>query len=200
MHIPIALNLLNLSPMVTPFLIFGARICDVSIGTVRIILIGRGHRVIASVLSFFEVLIWLIAIGQIVANLTDISNYIGYCAGYATGTFIGMTIERRLALGNLLVRVIVPHAAADLIVYLIAHNYRVTHVDGDGALGPVKVIFTIVKRNELNDVLTIIKRFDPDAFYTVEDVRMVSEKAPARGGNFSLTGLIAPGFWERKSK
>lgn len=197
---PVALNLFNLSPMLTPFLIFGARICDVSIGTVRIILIGRGHRLLSSVLGFFEVLIWLLAISQIIANLTDIPNYIGYCAGYATGTFVGMTIERRLSLGNLLVRVIVPHAAADLIVYLIAHNYRVTHVDGDGALGPVKVIFTIVKRNELKDVLGIIKRFDPEAFYTVEDVRLVSEQPPARGSSFSMFNLIAPGVWTRKSK
>lgn len=200
MTLPIALNLLNLPPMLTPFLIFGARICDVSIGTVRIILIGRGHRLISSVLGFFEVLIWLMAISQIVANLTDIPNYIGYCAGYATGTFVGMTIERRLSLGNLLIRVIVPHAAADLIVYLIAHNYRVTHVDGDGALGPVKVIFTIVRRNELKDVLGIIKRFDPEAFYTVEDVRMVSDQAPTRGTNFSFTNLLIPGIWSRKSK
>ncbi len=197
---PVALNLFSLSPMLTPFLIFGARICDVSIGTVRIILIGRGHRLLSSVLGFFEVLIWLLAISQIIANLTDIPNYIGYCAGYATGTFVGMTIERRLSLGNLLVRVIVPHAAADLIVYLIAHNYRVTHVDGDGALGPVKVIFTIVRRNELKDVLGIIKRFDPEAFYTVEDVRLVSEQPPARGSNFNMFSLIAPGVWTRKSK
>ena len=84
MDMPVALNLFNLSPMLTPFLIFGARICDVSIGTVRIILIGRGHRLLSSVLGFFEVLIWLLAISQIIANLTDIPNYIGYCAGYAS--------------------------------------------------------------------------------------------------------------------
>jgi uncharacterized protein YebE (UPF0316 family) len=200
MTMPIALSFFNLPPAVTPILIFFARICDVSIGTVRIILIGRGHRVISSVLGFFEVLIWLLAISQIVSNLTDLPNYIGYAAGYATGTFVGMTIERRLSLGNLMVRVIVPKAGADLIVYLIAHNYRVTHMDGEGALGPVKVIFTIVRRNELNDVLGIVKRFDPEAFYTVEDVRMVSDNAPAKNGGPNFLNLFVPSLWLKKSK
>ncbi len=169
---------------IVPFLIFGARLIDVPIGTIRIIQVARGHRTASTVLGFFEVLIWLLAISQIVMHLTSPINYLAYAAGYATGTYIGMTLERRLLAGSCLVRVIVPRDAADLVMYLISHDYKVTHVDAEGALGPVKIIFTIVQRASLNDVLEIIRKFDSKAFYSVEDVKKVSENG--------TNGLITP--------
>lgn len=179
--------------VLTPLLIFLARILDVSIGTLRIMLVARGVRLVSSLLGFFEVLIWLVAISQIIRNLTEWQNYIAYAAGFAAGTWVGMTLERKLVRGNLLVRVIVPVASADLVMYLISRNYRVTYLDAEGALGPVKIVLTIVPRESVDDVIAIIKRFDPNLFYTVEDVRMVSEQPSQRlgrnGGWFGLRSL-----------
>jgi uncharacterized protein YebE (UPF0316 family) len=198
--IAVGLQLTNLHPAVVPILIFFARIIDVSIGTLRIILVGRGMRFISSLLGFFEVFIWLLAISQIVTNLGSLVNMVAYCAGFAAGTYVGMTIERRLSLGNMIVRVIVPHESAHLIMYLIANNYKVTHVDAEGALGKVKIIFTIVRRSELKHVLEIIRRFDKDAVYTVEDVRMVSESGLPKAASGSRLDIFQPSMWFRKSK
>lgn len=183
-----------------PVLIFLARICDVSVGTMRIILVGRGHRFIASILGFFEVFIWLVAISQIITNLGSLTNLIAYCAGFAAGTYVGMTIERKISMGTMMVRVIVPQESSHLIMYLIAANFKVTHSDAEGALGKVKIILTIVRRSELKQVLEIIRRFDPQAVYTVEDVRMVSQSglpAPVPTTRFDI---LQPAHWLRKDK
>jgi len=188
------------SPIIIPIFIFLARILDVSIGTIRIILVSRGNRTLATFLGFCEVLIWLMAISQIVLNLTSWINYIAYAAGYATGTFVGMSIERRLAIGNLMVRIIVSREASDLIVYLIAHNYRITYLDAHGTLGPKTVIFTIVKRNALNELLKKVKEYTPDAFYTVEDVRMVKDPDFGQTHFFPRQSLLHIFQWFRKGK
>jgi uncharacterized protein YebE (UPF0316 family) len=186
--------------VVIPALIFLARIGDCSIGTMRIIFIGRGHRAIAPILGFFEVLIWLLAIRQIMMNLTNAYYFIAYAGGFAAGTFVGMYIEGKLAMGTILIRVVTSQEASGLIEYLKSEDYGVTSVSAQGARGEVNLIYTIIKRSDLNHVIEIINRFNPRAFYTIEDVRFVREgvfplNEPSRFKN-SLN-LLA--FW-RKGK
>lgn len=183
-----------------PLVIFSSRVVDVSIGTLRIILVGRGMRALASALGFFEILIWLLAISQIIQNLTSIEMYIAYAAGFAVGTFVGMTIERALSMGTLMVRIITPRDSADLVFYLIAQDYRITHLDGHGALGPVKVIFTVVPRKSLGELLAIIKKFDPGAFYSVEDIRAASDSSTPSSGQLFKKDLIWPLYLFRTTK
>ncbi|MBD3403961.1 DUF2179 domain-containing protein [candidate division GN15 bacterium] len=191
----------NLPWIVVPVLIFVARIIDVSIGTIRIILVARDLRATASVLGFFEILIWLAAISQIMQNLTSWENYIAYAAGFAAGTWVGMTIERRLAIGTLLVRVIVPKQADDLIERLILQGHQVTHVPAEGGFGPVTVLFTIVKRAELSKVVTTIKKFNPSAFYTIEDVRAARADTITPGKQKGWRRrILGPFQWFRKGK
>jgi uncharacterized protein YebE (UPF0316 family) len=161
--------------VVIPLLIVCARIGDVSLGTIRIIAIGRGYKFIAPLLGFFEVLIWLIAIRQIMQNLTNVFYYVVYSGGFALGTFIGMYIEEKLAIGVLSIRIITGKKASELISFLRSENYGVTGVDAQGANGPVHVIYTIVKRGDVQKVVGIINRFNPKAFYLVEDVRSTRE-------------------------
>ena len=92
--------------VIMPLLIIFARICDVSLGTIRIISIARGYKLIAPLLGFFEILIWLLAIKQIMQNLTNIFYYVAYSGGFAAGTFIGIYIEEKLAMGIFLIRII----------------------------------------------------------------------------------------------
>ncbi|TLN28429.1 DUF2179 domain-containing protein [bacterium] len=94
--------------VILPIIIFFARVCDVTLGTIRIIFVSRGKRNIAPLLGFFEVLIWIVVIGQLVQHLQSVTSYLGYAAGFAVGNFVGMYIEDHLALGTLIVRAIVP--------------------------------------------------------------------------------------------
>jgi uncharacterized protein YebE (UPF0316 family) len=161
--------------LVIPFLIFCARICDVSLGTIRVIFIAKGVKYLAPVIGFFEVIVWLLAIGQVMNNLTNAAAYIAYGAGFAAGTYIGMVIEEKISLGLAIVRTISREDPALLIQYLRSHDYGVTCIGGEGASGPVKVVFTIIKRSDLPHVISIINRFNPSAFYTVEEVKSVAE-------------------------
>jgi uncharacterized protein YebE (UPF0316 family) len=161
--------------LILPLMIFVARIFDVSIGTLRIIFVSKGKKYLAPVLGFFEVLIWIIAISKIMGNASNLACYIGYAAGFATGNFVGMIIEEKLAMGAVIVRVILRERAPELVELLKLKGYGVTTLEGDGTFERVNVIFTILKRADLKEALSIIQEQNPKAFYTVEDVRAVSE-------------------------
>jgi uncharacterized protein YebE (UPF0316 family) len=160
---------------VMPLLIFLARICDVSIGTMRIIFVSKGKKYIAPFLGFFEVLIWIIAISKIMENLDNYVNYVAYAAGFATGNFVGMLIEEKLAMGIQVVRVFTNQAGHELVLSLNSMGFGATSIEAQGVKEKVNIIYTIVQRNELNNVIDIINRFDPKTFYTIEDVRASNE-------------------------
>ncbi|MEN6444159.1 MAG: DUF2179 domain-containing protein [Methanoregula sp.] len=161
--------------VIVPLLIFGARICDMSLDTLRVIFMSKGIKYIPPFIGFFEVIIWLVAIGQVMNNLTNVVCYIAYGAGFATGTFIGMAIEEKLSLGLTSVRIITKKDPAELIQFLRAHDYGVTSVNGEGGTGPVKMVFTIIKRKDLAHIVSMIKLYNPNAFYSVEEVKSVAE-------------------------
>ncbi|NJN64067.1 MAG: DUF2179 domain-containing protein [Acidobacteria bacterium] len=177
-----------------PLLIALARVCDVSLGTLRVISIARGRKVLAPILGFFEVLIWLVAIGQLLQNITSPVHYVAYAGGFAIGTFAGIRIEEKLALGVVLVRVITRHDASRLLARLRDEGFGITHVDAHGASGAVHVIFSLAKRSETGRLVSIITEYNPNAFYSVEDVRFVSDSASLASGASSglLRRLIFP--------
>jgi uncharacterized protein YebE (UPF0316 family) len=166
------------SLVVLPVLIFVSRVADVTFGTLRIIYVSRGMKFLAPVVAFFEILIWLAAIGQIFQNLSSITNYIAYAAGFAVGNYVGILVEERMAMGLMLIRIITQYDAQTLIAHLKRHDYGVTAVDATGKHGPVKLIFLVVQRKDINRVIAMVQEFNPHAFYTIADVRSV------RGGNF----------------
>ncbi|MBN1391427.1 MAG: DUF2179 domain-containing protein [Sedimentisphaerales bacterium] len=180
---------------VLPFLIFIARVADVSIGTVRLIFVARGFKYIAPIIGFFEVLIWLLAIGQIMKNLSNPVCYIAFAGGFAMGNFVGICIAEKLSLGLVLVRVVTQKDASELVEYLKCANYGVTSVDGHGTAGEVKLVFTIVPRQEVESVIKLINSFDLKAFYSIEEVSAVERGVfPAKrsGGLFGLAGQLWP--------
>jgi uncharacterized protein YebE (UPF0316 family) len=156
--------------IILPALIFLARIVDVSLQTIRIISISRGIRWLAPLVGFFEVLIWLLAIGQIMKTVSHPVAYIAYAAGFATGTAIGQRLERRLTLGMVIVRIITPNNGPELCQKLHAQGFGFTAVPGRGAEGPVETIFTVVRRQYLQHVLSLVHSTLPNAFYSIEEV------------------------------
>lgn len=163
------------SLVILPLLICCARVVDVSLGTLRIVFVSKGFRLLAPVMGFFEVLIWIIVITHVVQNLTNIVNYVAYALGFAIGSYVGMTIERRLSLGMAVIRVITAKDAHELITFMRTSGYGVTVVPAEGSSGPVNVIFTVIKRASIGQVVAGIKEFNPRAFYTVEDIQSVTE-------------------------
>jgi uncharacterized protein YebE (UPF0316 family) len=161
--------------VVLPVLIFLARISDVTLGTVRLIFVSRGFKYLAPLTGFFEVLIWILAIGQIMQNLANPVCYLAYAGGFAAGNYIGIMVVERLSLGVVLVRVITQKGAEPLLERLRQQNYGVTSVDGQGGAGPVQVIFTIVPRREVGGVVELVKGFNPQAFYSIEEVGFVEK-------------------------
>jgi uncharacterized protein YebE (UPF0316 family) len=163
------------SYILMPILIFLARICDVSIGTMRIIFVSKGKRNIAPILGFFEVLIWITAISKIMENLDHYINFIAYAAGFATGNFVGMIIEEKLAMGILMIRVFAYENGDEMVQSLNKQGFGATVVEAHGAREKIDLIYSIVKRNELANVLNIITNMNPKIFYTIEEVKSVNE-------------------------
>ena len=163
------------SLIILPILIFLARIVDVTFGTIRIIFVSRGLKWLAPIFGFFEIMIWLFAIGQVFSNLTNITYYVAYAGGFACGNFVGIWIEEKIAIGTLVVQIITRKDGTELIEFLKTGGFGVTSIDAEGATGKVKVIYTIIKRRDLQQVVEIIKRFNPKAFYSIEEVRSAGE-------------------------
>ncbi|MGE0610333.1 MAG: DUF2179 domain-containing protein [Pirellulales bacterium] len=157
-----------------PLVIFFAELTVVTLGTIRIIFVSRGMKRIAPAIGFFEIVIWLFAMSQIMRNLTEISCYMAFAGGFTVGSYLGILIPEKLALGTMVVRIITKRDAAGLIANLRSANFGVTAVNGHGATGPVQIVFTIVKRKELHAVVALIHQFDTAAFYSVDELQMAS--------------------------
>ncbi len=164
--------------IILPLLIFFARIADVSLQTLRIIFTSRDRIKIAPIVGFFEVLIWLLAIGQLFQNITNILYYLAYAAGFATGNYVGIYIERKLSLGLLSIQLILKRDPTQLLNSLNAAGYGLTTFTAEGKTGTVKMVILIIKRKNLKKVLEIIEKNYPNAFISIEQVQSV------RGGAF----------------
>ncbi len=169
---------LTWAALASALLIFGLRVVDVSISTVRMLAIIRGQKVMAWFLGFFQALVFVVAIRQVFANLDNIWNMVGYAAGFATGTVVGMWLEERLAMGYTHMRIISPGRGHILAERLRDAGYAVTEVAGRGRDGTVTVLNVTVPRKQVPTVRRIVTDFDAKAFITTEDVR------PLRRGYF----------------
>ncbi|MBL0342454.1 MAG: DUF2179 domain-containing protein [Bacteroidetes bacterium] len=181
--------------LILPLMIFLARTCDVTLATLRNIFIARNIRKIVPLLGF-EVLIWLVAVSQTINNLHNIACYIGFAGGYSMGIFVGLTIEEKLALGKQVVRIITNQDPTNLINALYEAKMGVTVIDGKGVKGPVKVIFTTLKRKDVLFVDELIQLHTPNAFYTIEDIRNSNMGVfPEKKGEsrYSFLRMLLPG-------
>jgi uncharacterized protein YebE (UPF0316 family) len=158
-----------------PLLIFFARVIDVTLGTLRIIFTSRGMRNVAPVLGFIETFIWIVAVSSIVKNAQNVAAYVGYAGGFAMGTFVGMYLENKLAVGTVTFRAIIRRDTKELIKALVEAGFGITIVDGRGSSGKVKIIYTTVKRQDLPAVIDIFHRIVPGAFLSVEEVRSTEQ-------------------------
>lgn len=158
-------------PWLLPLMIFFGRICDVTLGTLRIIFVSKGERYKAPIVGFFEVFIWVIIISQIFSHANSIIAYLSYAAGYAAGNYVGILVENKIAFGYQLIRAYTKKEASDLIKSLNKENIGATFVRGEGAISQVHIVEIVIDRKSLNKALDTITKFDSDLFYLVEDIR-----------------------------
>ena len=186
--------------VILPILIFSSRIFDVTLGTIRIVFVSRSLKYLAPVIGFFEVIVWLLAINTIIANLNNVVGYLAYGLGFASGTYIGICIEEKLAVGNAVLRIITHIDATKLIEELRDRGYPVTKVLAQGKQGDVSIIFMVIRRCDYNEVISILREFNPKAFYTLEDVRLVSKGGFPFGRVHRTYKLHGPFKFFRKGK
>lgn len=166
------------SPLFTyvllPLMIFMARIADVTLGTMRIVMISKGHKKWAPILGFIEMLIWLLAMTKIFENLDNWICYFAFAGGFAAGNYVGLRIEEKLAVGIVKIQIITRKSADKLIENLKEAGYGITHHEAKGSNDFVSIIYSIIKRTQIQRVEEIVQSTNPNAFYSIEDVKTVS--------------------------
>lgn len=176
--------------VVLPILIFVSRLCDVTLGTLRHIFISKGLKTIVPIFGFIEMIIWLVAISQLMKNLNNIACYIAFAGGFSAGTYVGMWIEEKLALGMQIIRLITNLDTTELVSNLQKTNIGATIMDAKGTKGDVKVIFIVIERKNAFSVISLINAHNPKAFYSIEDVR-IANQGVFKGKSGSTSSLFS---------
>jgi uncharacterized protein YebE (UPF0316 family) len=187
--------MIEMNTLITGILIFAARICDVSIGTVRTIVTVQGRSVIAFFLAIIELLIWIGVVSTVIYKIKDQPILaLFYALGFATGNVVGIAVERRLALGFMILRVITRTAGPSMADRLRQTGQPVTVFRGEGMRGPVDELYVACRRREMKRLLRIVQQEDPNAFYITEMARDV--RKVIRPEYFNFTGWRA--VWKKK--
>lgn len=182
-------------PILTPLLIFLARVTDVSIGTVRLICVTRGHRAVAILLGFFELLIWVFAVSSVFAHLDRWINIVAFAGGFAAGNALGMSIEARLAMGVQTLSFISRGRANAVAERLRYAGLPVTTLVGSGRDGPVVLCMAVVPRRQTPTTIKMAKEIDPDVVVTVEDVRQTTAVRGETLGAGKIPLILAERLW-----
>ena len=164
-------DFLDVYPWLLPVVIFFGRIIDVSLGTLRIIFVSKGEKNKAPLIGFIEVFIWVVVISQILARANDMVAYLSYAAGYASGNYIGLLLENRIAYGIVLCRIYTQKNGDELIRTLNKLNIGATMTHGKGSTNEIDIIEAVVDRKIMKSLEAAINEFDSNSFYVIEDVR-----------------------------
>lgn len=178
--------------LILPLLIFIARITDQTIGTIRLIYAAKGFKYLAPIVGFFESLIWLTAISQIMKHLDNFYCYLAFAGGFAIGNFFGIYLEQKISIGVVLVRVILQKYETVLGENLKDAGYGFTLMDAVGREGSVKLLFSTIHRRDLKKYLKIVHKIRPNAFFTVEDIRQVKGNIFEKTKRISVFSRINP--------
>lgn len=161
-------------------LIFFARVSDVTLSTIRMLMVVQGRKIQAAIIGFFEVSIYVTALSKVVSGLDNIGNLLAYALGFACGNYIGITIENRIALGNLATQVILKSDNnVELIERLRESGFGVTVLDGQGREGTRQILQLAINRKDLDELKDIVYSYDKQAFITANSIN------PINGGYFS---------------
>lgn len=156
-------------------LIFSLRIVDVSLYTMRIMMVARGRKGLAWIFAICQSLVYITAIVSVITDFGNWSKVLGYAAGFATGNVVGLLIEQRLAIGFSHLMIISPGYGIEIAEQLRGAGFGVTEISGQGKDGMVEMIICDVQRRKTNQAVAIVDRIDRDAYITVENIRSFSK-------------------------
>jgi len=159
---------MNLTIVMGALIIMLMRICDVTLGTFRTILVVQGKKYYAALTGFFEVLIWIFAMRYIVEHMDNTVNLIGYALGFALGNIMGITLEQKVALGFSQINIVSLHHTDKIANKLRQAKFGVTILPAEGSVGGVSIILLIVKRKYQKKVMEIAESIDNKAFITIQ--------------------------------
>jgi uncharacterized protein YebE (UPF0316 family) len=170
--------------------VFLARICDVSLGTVRTIVTVQGRTVLAFCLAVLEILIWITVVGAVISQIHDRPGLaVFYALGYATGNVIGILVERKLAFGLIICKVITSKTGTGLPEALRQKGQPVTVFRGEGMKGPVSELYMACRRRDLKWILPMVRSMDPEGFYIIEQVREMKKGTLPAYPSFRWLGM-----------
>jgi uncharacterized protein YebE (UPF0316 family) len=157
--------------LLTGLMIFFARIVDVSIGTMRVLITVQGRTKIAFILGFVEVLIWVFVVSAVITNISE-NPIIGlfYALGFASGNVVGILVERHVAIGHINLRITTNNHGREIVDLLREMGFPVTVFTGEGAFGPVLHLYIVCKRREFKGIISTVEKIQPGVFYVTEPV------------------------------
>jgi uncharacterized protein YebE (UPF0316 family) len=160
--------------IIVALLIFVLQATNITVGTLRVMMLVRGNRLAAGGLALLESSVWIYAAGQVINDLGNPFKVVAYVSGFAVGTMVGVTVERWLALGKALLRIIAPVDSPQVVDELRKRGYYATVLNATGRDGDVRVVFSVVPRKQIRAVEQLVAQVNPQAFVTFEETRTMS--------------------------
>ncbi|MAS35098.1 MAG: hypothetical protein CL610_13895 [Anaerolineaceae bacterium] len=161
--------------LVLAVVIFLLRVFNSAVGTVRLVVMGRGRYFLTAVLGFIEALIFAWVTANVITDLSNILNLAAYCGGFSVGIYVGMAIEARFVTSFVKVNVITSNGGNghEIALKLREIGHGVTEMRGEGGSGEVTMVSSVVYRVNVPEVLKTIYAANPKAFVTLEETRSV---------------------------
>ena len=156
--------------------IFLARVVDVSLGTMRTISTVHGRTTVSFCLGFVEISIWIYIISAVVTKIAS-EPLLGlfYALGFSTGNVVGIKLEKRLAFGHMVLRVFSLKKGKELAEDIRDKGFAVTTFEGMGRSGPVTELYIVCRRRDLKNLIHMVTKVEPKAFYITEQAGDVSK-------------------------
>ena len=154
-------------------LIFIARAVDVALATLRILFASRGYQKLSALVGFIESLLWLFIINQVMNNMSNWLNAVAFAGGFSAGTVAGIAFEKKMSLGDILLRIIIPGKDREIGSILRRNGFAVTEINASGRDGDVTLLFSLIPRSHFASVRILLDGFDSSIVYTAEDVRLI---------------------------
>jgi uncharacterized protein YebE (UPF0316 family) len=153
--------------------IFAVRVFNSAVGTIRLVVMGRGQHFLAVFMGFFEALIFVWVTANVITDMSNLLNLMAYCGGFAIGIWVGMIIEARFVTSYVKVNIITRDNGHDMAVKLRESGYGVTEIRGEGGTGEVAMLNSVIYRVDVPNVLKLVYAINPKAFVTLEEARSV---------------------------
>ncbi len=157
--------------LLTALGIFSIRVLSIAIDTVRMISVLRGKKVIAWILGVATSMLFVISIGWVMADLNNPLKVAAYSIGFATGTVVGIDLEKKMAMGHMFFTIISSNRGSELADALRGAGYAVTEIPARGKDGSVSMLELAFERKDMEKIKAKITDIDPDAFITSRDVQ-----------------------------